>query len=118
VAAVAATLTRETRSARVLADFDNADLSLHPGMLLDAEILLEATRVDLRVPRAAVQTIEGEPTVFVRVADGFVERKVEIGASDDEAYEIVAGLARGETIAVSNSFMLKAEAGKSEIEED
>ncbi|PWB88883.1 efflux transporter periplasmic adaptor subunit [Methylocystis sp. MitZ-2018] len=118
VATVAATVTRDTRSGRVLADFKNQDLALHPGVLLDAEIDLETTRVKLRAPRAAVQIIEGEPTVFVRTADGFVKRKIEIGASDDDAYEILRGLAPGEAIAVTNSFILKAEAGKNEVSED
>lgn len=118
VATVAATVTRDTRSGRVLADFKNQDLALHPGVLLDADIDLETTRVKLRAPRAAVQTIEGVPTVFVRAADGFVKRKVQIGASDDDAYEILRGLAPGEAIATTNSFVLKAEAGKNEVSEE
>jgi cobalt-zinc-cadmium efflux system membrane fusion protein len=118
VVVVNAMITQETRSGLVIASFDNPDFALHPGVLLNAEIALERSRVKVRVPRAAVQIVNNESTVFVRTTDGFVKRKVETGASDDEAVEIVAGLTTGETIAVSNTFILKAESGKSEISEE
>jgi cobalt-zinc-cadmium efflux system membrane fusion protein len=54
----------------------------------------------------------------VRTADGFVKRQIKIGASDDESVEVTAGLKPGETIAISNTFVLKAESGKSGIEEE
>jgi cobalt-zinc-cadmium efflux system membrane fusion protein len=52
------------------------------------------------------------------VTEGFEKRGVKPGDGDEEAVEIVDGLAPGETIAVANSFVLKAEAGKSEIPEE
>jgi cobalt-zinc-cadmium efflux system membrane fusion protein len=118
VAVVSATITQETRSGLVIARFDNPDFALRPGVLLNAEIALEQTRVKAKIPRVAIQTIDNEPTVFVRTADGFVKRRIKIGASDDESVEVARGLTPGETIAVSNTFVLKAESGKSGIEEE
>lgn len=118
VAIVSATVTQETRSGLVIARFDNPDFALRPGTLLNAEITLEQTRVKAKIPRAAMQMIDNEPSVFVRTADGFIKRRIEIGASDDESLEVAAGLTPGETIAVSNTFVLKAESGKRNISEE
>jgi cobalt-zinc-cadmium efflux system membrane fusion protein len=112
---VNAMITPETRSGHVIASFGNHDFALHPGSLLNAEIALQRTPVKAKAPRAALQMINGEQTVFVRTPEGFVKRKVETGAGDDESVEIVSGVAPGETIAVSNTFVLKAELGKNDI---
>ena len=109
-------LNQETRSARVIAEIDNKDLTWRPGSYVTAQILVEEQTVDLRVPRSALQTIAGESVLFVRTADGFEKREVALGAGDDQSVEIVFGLDAGENIAVANSFVLKAELGKAEAE--
>lgn len=106
-------LNKDTRSARVMARFGNADFALRPGSLLTARIALKQTRVGVRVPRAAVLTMDGEQVVFVRNREGFERRDVTIGSSDDETIEIKSGLEPGDIIAVSNTFVLKSELGKS-----
>jgi cobalt-zinc-cadmium efflux system membrane fusion protein len=68
------------------------------------------------IPKAALQTIKSERVVFVRNEHGFEVRTVTIGREDDRAVEIVSGVFAGETIAVSNTFTLKAELGKAEAE--
>jgi len=118
VTVVNAMITPETRTGHVIASFKNPDFALHPGVLLNAEIALEQSPAKVLVPRAAVQLVHNEPTVFVRVKDGFEKRTVELGDGDDSSVEVTKGLAPGETIAVDNSFVLKAEAGKSEIPEE
>jgi cobalt-zinc-cadmium efflux system membrane fusion protein len=115
---VNAMITPETRTGHVIASFPNADFSLHPGSLLNAEIDLERTPVKVRVPRSALQLIDGDRAVFVRTPEGFVERKVEIGKGDDDSVEILSGVAPGDEIAVSNTFVLKAELGKHNIPEE
>lgn len=115
VAVVSAMITPETRSGHVIASFDNPDYALRPGVLVNAEIALAQSQVKLKIPRAAVQMIHNEPTVFVRAPDGFIKRKIGIGAGDDESVDVTHGLAPGDVIAVTNTFVLKAESGKSEI---
>ena len=109
-------LNPETRSARVIAAVDNKDLTWRPGSYVTAQVTTEEQPVDLRVPRKALQTIAGEQVVFVRTPEGFEKREVVLGKGDDQAVEIVFGLDPGETIAVGNSFVLKAELGKAEAE--
>ncbi len=115
---IGATLTPETRTGRVLASFKNPDFRLRPGSLLDATIALSQSPVAVKIPRAAVQMINNEPTVFVRTDAGFVKRVVKTGAGDDESIEVVSGLNKGEQIAVANTFLLKAELGKGDIPEE
>jgi cobalt-zinc-cadmium efflux system membrane fusion protein len=109
-------LNQETRSARVIAAVENKDLTWRPGSYVTAQVVVEQQPISLRVPRAALQTINGEQVVFVHTADGFEKREVVLGKGDDQAVEVVFGLDPGEVVAVSNSFVLKAELGKAEAE--
>jgi membrane fusion protein, heavy metal efflux system len=118
VRVVNAMITPETRTGNVLATVKNPDFALRPGTLINAEVTLEQSPVKILAPRAAVQLVHNEPTVFVRVKNGFEKRVVELGDGDERSVEIVKGLKPGETIAVVNSFVLKAEAGKHEIPEE
>jgi len=105
-------LDKETRTARVVAALDNAGGHWRPGSFVTAEIVLDERQADVIVPASAVQTVDGEKAVFVRNKDGFEKRNVVPGEQDGRAVEIVSGVAAGETIAVSNTFSLKAELAK------
>ena len=102
-------LDKETRSARVVAEIANPDGVWRPGSFVTGAIAFEQKPVSLAVPAAAVQTVGTEQVVFVRTTEGFVKRPVMLGRGDDRLVEIVSGLQPGETIAVSNTFALKAE---------
>jgi cobalt-zinc-cadmium efflux system membrane fusion protein len=108
-------LDKDTRSARVVASVDNADGKWRPGTFVTAEIPVDRTRADLVVPLTALQSIDGAPVVFVRNAEGFDARKVTVGRRDGRVAEITAGLAAGEKVATLNTFVLKADLGKSGI---
>ena len=59
-------LNPDTRQARVIASVDNADMAWRPGSYVSAQVTVEEKPVDIRIPRAALQTIGGEQVVFVR----------------------------------------------------
>ncbi len=101
-----------TGSARVV--LQNRNRMWQPGVFVTARITIDQFSVPLAVPDEAIQTVEGKPSVFVRAAGGFTVRSVELGRSDGQTVEILHGLALGEEYAASNSFLLKAERGKSE----
>ena len=111
-------LNPDTRSARVVVALPNPDLAWRPGTFVTAEVEIAQDAVPVRIPKAAVQTIEGRSAVFVRTAEGFEKRPVTLGRSDDEAYEVTAGLEPGAEIAVGNAFLLKAELGKADAGHD
>ena len=109
-------LDRETRNARVIATLPNRDHRWRPGTFVTAEVPLGGDPSNVIVSKKALQTIKGHPTIFVRDAEGFEARQVRTGPEDDDDIEIVSGLAPGETIAVANTFTLKAELEKAEAE--
>jgi cobalt-zinc-cadmium efflux system membrane fusion protein len=109
-------LDRETRNARVIATLPNRDHRWRPGTFVTAEVPLGGEPSKVIVSKKALQTVRGNPTIFVRDAEGFEARQVRTGREDDDDIEIVSGLAPGETIAVANTFTLKAELEKAEAE--
>jgi membrane fusion protein, heavy metal efflux system len=111
-------LDRETRNARVVATLPNANHRWRPGTFVTAEIPIGHEASAVVVPRQALQTIKGAPTLFVRIADGFEARQVRTGREDDDNVAILNGLVPGETYAVANTFILKAELEKGEAEEE
>ena len=111
-------LDRETRNARVIASLPNPDHRWRPGTFVTAEIPLGDAPSKVIVPKKALQTVKGAPVLFVRDAGGFEARPVKTGREDDDDVEIVSGLAPGETIAVANTFTLKAELEKAVAEHE
>jgi cobalt-zinc-cadmium efflux system membrane fusion protein len=106
--------TNQTLSARVL--LDNADRKWPPGLYVTAEVTLTNTAVPLAISSGALQTMEERTVVFVQGEEGFEPRAVQLGRSDGEVTEVLAGLEPGDTYATRNSFILKAELGKGEAE--
>jgi membrane fusion protein, heavy metal efflux system len=109
-------LDKDTRSARVVASVDNADRRWRPGAFVTAEISTGRTAAGVVVPKAALQTLDGDSVVFVRNENGFEARRVSLGGQDLRVVEVTAGLKPGERIATANSFVLKAELGKAGVE--
>jgi len=107
-------LDPETRSARGVAELANPDGAWRPGAFVTAHLATAEQKVDLLVPRDAIQEVEGEKVVFVRTAEGFEKREIAIGRKDSDRVEVVFGLEPGTEIAVGNAFALRAELAKSE----
>ena len=105
-------LEKDTRSARVVAELANSERVWRPGSFVTAAIAVEEQPVSLAVPTGAVQTVNGEPVVFVRISNGFEKRPVVFGRRDARLTEVVSGVQPGELLAVTNTFALKAEALK------
>ncbi len=110
-------LDKETHSARVVAEIANPDRNWRPGSLVQAAVAIEERPAALAVPASAVQTIGKTRVVFVRTQDGFERRPVTLGDGDDRLLEVLSGVREGETIAVGNTFVLKAELLKSLAED-
>jgi membrane fusion protein, heavy metal efflux system len=109
-------LDPQTRAAKVIAVIANPDLAWRPGSFATVEVSVGAESARVRVPREAIQTVEGESVVFVRTPEGFAKRVVSLGQGDREAVAILSGLMPGEVVAIVGSFILKAELGKAEAE--
>jgi cobalt-zinc-cadmium efflux system membrane fusion protein len=106
----------DTRSAKAIIELMNPDGKWRSGDYTNASIVTGTQQVGIVAPKDAVQTIEGKPFVFVKSAEEFEKRSVVIGKKDNNHIEILSGLQPGEEIAIGNTFVLKAEAGKAEAE--
>jgi cobalt-zinc-cadmium efflux system membrane fusion protein len=100
---------RDTRAARVVVEVDNAGGTWRPGSFVTAAVVIEEEPVPLVVPVEAIQTMGTGPVAFVRTSEGFQARQLVLGRSDERVTEVVSGLRMSETIAVKNTFLLKAE---------
>lgn len=116
--ALSPVIDAETRSAKAIAELDNASGIWTPGDYVDARLVASKQEVDILVPAGAIQTVKGSRVVFVSESGGFRMRPVTTGREDSRNVEIVSGLEFGETIAISNTFTLKAELGKAEAEDE
>jgi len=116
VLSVSPLLEKDTRAARVVVSIDNAKGHWRPGAFITAQIPFDRSAASVVIPTSAIQTLEGEASVFVRTSEGFATRVVSLGRQDGGRVEITAGLAQGEKIATANTFVLKADLGKSEVE--
>lgn len=105
-------LDKDTRTARVIAAVDNADGRWRPGSFVTAAIAIDERSAPVVAPFSAIQAVGSHKAVFVRTKDGFEKRDVVLGQRDGQSVEVVSGLVAGETIAVSNTFSLKAELSK------
>lgn len=96
----------------------NPDGRWTPGLYVNGAVELSTTTVPVAVAATALQTVDGRPVVFVPVAGGYAPRAVRTGRADDRAVEIVEGLAAGEAYVARSSFVVKADLGKSALEEE
>jgi membrane fusion protein, heavy metal efflux system len=108
---------KDTHKVHVVAEINNKDGIWRPGSFVSAAIVLDKQSVPIAVPVGAVQKMDGRSVVFVRTDEGFQKRQVGLGQSDGRAVELVSGLRLGETVAISNTFLLKAEMLKGVDEE-
>ena len=107
----------KSRTVKVRVEVPNAGLLLKPNMFVQGEVAGAAgTREVLTVPADAVQTVNGETVVFVRVApDRFVLRAVQVGGRTADRRAILNGLEGAEQVVVAGAFSLKAELLKSSL---
>ena len=103
------TVDPATRTARIRVELRNPDLSLKPGMY---GLLQFDTRLNegLSVPRSAIVATGTRNLVFVKLADGrFEPREVVLGAATPQRIQVLRGLALGDTVVASGTFLMDAE---------
>ena len=102
----------QTRAATARIVLPNRDGRWRPGLFVTVRLVREAATVPLAVSANAIQTFRDWQVVFVRYADSFEARPLELGRSDGLWVEVLKGLSPGEQYAAANSFAVKAEIGK------
>lgn len=112
--------TAESSSQTVVArvTLDNADNKWRSGMTVRGDVVLSEKEVSLAVKTSAIQRQEGSQVVYVKEGEKYEMRKVETGQSDREWTEIISGVGIGENYVATNSFVVKADIGKSAAEHE
>lgn len=116
VAYVGSLLGEQSRTATVRVSVANPQDTWRPGLFVAVQVATDSYEAAVTVPQAAIQTVEGQPSVFVRVDHGFMAQAVVTGASQDGVVEIKQGLEAGAQVASNGSFTLKSELGKGSAE--
>ncbi|QEG01529.1 Cobalt-zinc-cadmium resistance protein CzcB [Stieleria maiorica] len=114
-------LSEATRSGQARLELPNNQLKWPPGMFVTVEVVLNEIAVQLAVPESSILLVENKPSVFVKAKapdgdEGFEIRHLKTGRSDGRWVEILDGLKLKEVVAAGNTFLLKAEMGKSSAE--
>jgi cobalt-zinc-cadmium efflux system membrane fusion protein len=105
-------LGEQSRTAMARVVLANPDGAWRPGLFVSVDVGTDSARAALAVPVDAIHTVEDEPTVFVRIRDGFAVRHIVTGKRDARMVEVVEGLKAGEQVAAGGSFLIEAELGK------
>ncbi len=106
-------LSRETRTAKVRAEVQNAQGRLRFGMYAQMRVETEAVDVVVPViPKAAIQTVGDHAVVYVadpRTPGRFIERRIRTGPENGDRIAVASGVTVGESVVSSGSFFLRAE---------
>lgn len=116
VVAVGGEVNEHARTIQVYADIKNRDELLKANMFGRAEIRVRPAEPKLLVPRSAVQDDEDCQLAFVSPSKNtFLPTKVELGAAYSGGFEVVGGLASGDRVVTTGSFLLKTEILRGQI---
>ena len=85
----------------------------HSGMTVRGDVAVKEKEVPLAIKTSAIQRMEGKTVVFVQDGDRYAMRPVKLGITDNEWTEVKEGLKPGEAYVSGNSFLIKADIGKS-----
>jgi len=106
----------QTMLARVV--LPNPTGQLRPGLFIGGEVVIAEEEAPLAVRAAALQKLRNWDVVFVHDGDVYEAQPVEIGRRDATWVEVLDGLAPGQEYVAANSFILKADVGKSGASHD
>jgi len=107
---VAPALDERTRMLKVIAEVDNREGLLRSGLFGQVQPVPKTARATFAVPAAALQTVDGNQYLFVRLAaDLFELRRVVVGRRLHGDVTINEGLNPQDRVVTAQAFSLKSE---------
>jgi membrane fusion protein (multidrug efflux system) len=116
ITAVDSVVDSATRNVQVQATFGNADGRLHPGMFVQARVVLAAGGPIVALPASAISYAPYGDSVFI-VGDvqgpngqsyrGVRQQFVKLGGSSGDQVAVVSGVKAGEEVVTSGAFKLR-----------
>jgi cobalt-zinc-cadmium efflux system membrane fusion protein len=107
----------KTRTAQAFVEIPN-QFNWRSGQLISAQIFESQSLKPMVVREDALQTYRDWDVVFLRVGDDFEVRPLELGEKFNGFVEVKSGLKVGQKYAAGNSYLIKAELGKSGASHD
>jgi membrane fusion protein (multidrug efflux system) len=116
IAAVDSVVDPATRNVQVRSTFANADGRLHPGMYVEARVVLGASQTALVLPASAISYAPFGDSVFVvedvkgpdgKAYRGVRQQFVKLGGARGDLVAVLSGLKPGEEIVTSGVFKLR-----------
>jgi cobalt-zinc-cadmium efflux system membrane fusion protein len=108
----------QTLSAMARLVVSNAKGIWYPGLPVNLVVQSAAVKTPVVVSTEAIQIVDDTSSVFIKVGDQFEVRPVELGRTNGKFTEVLKGLQADETYVSKNSFLMKAELGKSAASHD
>lgn len=112
-------LDPQTRTVPVRILLENRSGKLRPEMYAAVEFPLGQSQTGVYIPLAAVQDLNGQAIVFVDQGGGkYNMRPVQLGRTEGESVEVLAGLKTGDQVVHQGAFVLKSQMLKSSLAEE
>lgn len=115
---VGSVLGDQTRAAKARLVLANPKGLWRPGLPVNVSLVAGEVEVAVAIAADAVQTLRDRAVVFGRYGEQFEARLVTLGRGDGMTVEVLKGLNPGERYAASNSYLIKADIGKSAASHD
>jgi HlyD family secretion protein len=101
-------VARGSRSVgEVLCSVDNDKVELLPNVNVEVRILVHEQRGVLVIPRGAVRYDQGQHFVLTYDGDAVHRRDITVGVAGADKYEVLAGLAQGDKVALPGEVDLR-----------
>lgn len=113
IALVAPTASTAAQTVVARAVIANDTGAWRPGLMVEAEIVVDEVEVPVAVRPSALQTFRDWDVVFLNDGAVFQAMPVELGRRDEDWVEILDGVAAGQRYAATGSFVVKADVEKS-----
>lgn len=108
----------QTRTAKARVVLSNPKGIWRSGLPVKIELVSGEVEVPVAVAAEAIQSVRDWSVVFGRYGEDFEARPLTLGRSDGQFHEVLNGLNPGEQYAAKNSFLIKADLGKSGASHD
>ena len=110
---ISPTIDEHTRTATARVVMKNINGEFRPGQFVVGRIVVNKIQSSIIIPKTALETVNGLPTVFVEDEHGFEPKVVKIGKENNQSVEILSGLDLGQKYVMKGGFVLKALMAKS-----
>ena len=118
IAWISPTASAEAQALTARVVLPNSDHRWHAGLFVKASIILSETAVPVAVKESALQTLFDFTVVFSQHGEIYQARPLRLGRRSGGFIEVLKGLRAGEGYVTENSFLLKADIGKSGASHD